>query len=108
MEEAEMATCCNSNKCLVGRVTAKARDEILMLFERKNGLAELAHALAEADDEALKNCYFYNKLIMDMGKTMTNYQQWWNKQAQLHQWVKEDGEAWEIDFDTCQVFLRKT
>lgn len=107
MEDCKKTGCGCDGPRVVGRVTAGERDEILALFERKNGLVELAHALAAVDDEALKNTYFYEKLVMDMGKTTTKYQQWWEKQAKLHQWDKAAGEVWEIDFDTCQVLLRK-
>ena len=107
--ELEKKTACGcGHRSLVGRVTSKERDEILMLFERKNGLTELAHSLAEAEDEALKHGYFYEKLVMDMGKTIAQYQQWWDERAKVHQWEKNDGEVWEIDFATCQVFALKT
>jgi CXXX repeat modification system protein len=107
VEDCKKTGCGYDSRSVVGWVTARERDEILALFERKNGLAELAHALAAADDEVLKNSYFYDKLVMDMGKTTTKYQQWWDMQAKIHQWEKAVGEVWEIDFDTCQVFLRK-
>ena len=55
MEDCKKSGCGCDNRSIVGRVTARERDEILALFERKNGLAELAHALAAADDEVLKN-----------------------------------------------------
>jgi CXXX repeat modification system protein len=95
------------DKRLVGKVTLKERDEILALFERKNGLVELVHALAQTDDEALKNSYFYEKIIADMGKTATKYQQWWDTRVKLYQWENIPGYVWEINFDSCQVFLTK-
>lgn len=107
MELDKKAGCDCDSRSLIGKVTPRERDEILALFERKNGLTELAHSLAEADDDVLKNSYFYNKLVTDMGKTLAKYQQWWDDQAKVHQWEKGAGEAWEINFDTCQVFLRK-
>ena len=97
----------NDDKRFVGKVTTKERDEILALFERKNGLAELTYSLASADDEALKNTYFYEKLVADMGETATKYQLWWDKRAKLYQWEEVCGSVWEIDFDSCQVFSRK-
>lgn len=106
--EFDTKTCdCPSESRLVGKVTPKERDDILALFERKNGLIELAHSLAETDDEVLKNSYFYEKLVADMGKTAANYQQWWDKRVTQYQWDNVCGYVWEINFDTCQVFLRK-
>lgn len=106
--EFDAKTCdCPGDSRLVGKVTPKERDEILSLFERKNGLIELARSLAESDDEVLKNCYFYEKLVADMGKTAVNYQQWWDNRIKQYQWEDVCGYVWEINFDTCQVFLRK-
>lgn len=92
---------------LIGKVSPKERDEIVTLFERKNGLVELVRSLAEADDDVLKNSYFYEKIIADMGKTSTKYQQWWDHYAKLYQWESISGYTWEINFETCQVFLQK-
>ena len=99
--------CVGCERRLAGKVTPRERDEILALHERKNGLVELVRALAEADDEALKNCYFYEKLVADMGKTAVRYQKWWDERAKIHQWENIRGYSWEIDFDSCQVFLIK-
>ena len=105
-QDNKMGCSCDIRR-LAGKVTPKERDEILALFERKNGLIELARSLAEADDEALKNTYFYEKLVADMGKTAIKYQQWWDDRVKLHQWENVCGYSWEIDFDSCQVFLIK-
>ena len=48
-------------KKLVGKVTEEEKNEILSLFERRNGLNELAKILT-ADNDAL-----YEKLVRDMG-----------------------------------------
>jgi CXXX repeat modification system protein len=93
---------------MIGKVTPKERDEISSLFERKNGLTELVRALAEADDELLKNSYFYEKIIADMGRTTTKHQQWWDRCSIQYQWEIASGYLWEIDFETCHIFLRKT
>ena len=107
MEHDNKTGCCCENRRLAGKVTPKERDEILALFERKNGLIELARSLAESDDEALKNTYFYEKLVEDMGKTASKYQKWWDDRVKIYQWENVSGYSWEIDFDSCQVFLIK-
>ena len=91
----------------IGKVTYKERDEILALFERKNGLLELVRALAETGDELLKNSHFYEKVIADLGKTTTRHEQWWDSRAKHYKWEKIYGYVWEIDFDSCKIFLRK-
>lgn len=50
---------------VVGQVTIEERNEIQQLFERRNGLNELAKILT-ADNHEL-----YEKLVKDMGETGT-------------------------------------
>lgn len=89
----------------VGKVTYEERDEILTLFERKNGLLELIKSLAAEDDETLKNQHFYEKVVADLGRITTKYQQWWDDKGQEYQWENISGYNWSIDFETCQIYL---
>ena len=86
-------------KKLVGQVTVEEKNEILALFERRNGLYELAKILT-ADNDAL-----YNKLIKDMGETNTKFQNWWDTMAKKYQWESAENGNWEINFDTCEIYL---
>lgn len=62
-------------KKLVGQVTVEEKNEIQVLFERRNGLNELAKILTP-ENEAL-----YQKLVQDMGETSTKFQQWWDNMS---------------------------
>lgn len=86
-------------KKLVGKVTTEERDEIQSLFERRNGLTELAKILS-AD-----NAELYEKLVKDMGETGTKFQQWWDGMAQKYNWEWNENGNWEINFETCEIFL---
>lgn len=86
-------------KKLVGLVTPEERTEIQTLFERRNGLNELAKILT--DD----NAELYEKLVKDLGETSTNFQNWWDRMIDKYQWESVDGGNWEIDFKTCEIFL---
>ncbi len=86
-------------KKLVGQVTLEEKNEIQMLFERRNGLNELAKILT-AD-----NAELYEKLVRDMGETGTKFQQWWDSMSQKYNWESVDGGNWEINFETCEIFL---
>ena len=86
-------------KKLVGQVTVEEKNEIQALFERRNGLNELAMILTPEKEE------LYEKLVKDMGETGTKFQQWWNDMAQKYQWESTDGGNWEINFETCEIFL---
>ncbi|MBP3738102.1 MAG: CXXX repeat peptide modification system protein [Muribaculaceae bacterium] len=83
----------------VGQVTPVERDEIQRLFERRNGLNELAKILT-AD-----NAELYERLVTDMGETGTKFQQWWDTMAQKYSWESIPDGNWEINFDTCEIFL---
>ncbi|MBD5239204.1 MAG: CXXX repeat peptide modification system protein [Bacteroidales bacterium] len=83
----------------VGRVTEQERDEIQMLFERRNGLNELAKILTVDNPE------LYERLVNDMGETSTKFQQWWNRMGEKYQWESADNGSWEIDFNDCTIYL---
>lgn len=82
----------------VGEVSEEEKKEILTLFERKNGLTELAKII-KADDA------LYEKLVMDMGATSTKFQAWWDKMSQKYQWEMKENGNWEIDFETNAIYL---
>lgn len=86
-------------KKLVGQVTPEEKNEILTLFERRNGLNELAKILT-AD-----NAELYEKLVKDMGETGSKFQGWWDRMAEKYQWESAEGGNWEINFDTCEIML---
>ena len=87
------------NKKLVGQVTPEEKNEILTLFERRNGLNELAKILT------VDNAELYEKLVKDLGETGTKFQDWWNRMAEKYQWESTEGGNWEINFDTCEIYL---
>lgn len=62
-------------KKVISKVTPEERDEIQKLFERKNGLNELARILT-SDNEDL-----YEKIVKDLGETTTKYQNWWTRMS---------------------------
>jgi CXXX repeat modification system protein len=84
---------------LVGQVTPEEKNEIQALFERRNGLNELAKVLT-AD-----NAELYEKLVKDMGETGTKFQNWWDTMAKKYQWESSPNGNWEINFETCEIFL---
>lgn len=86
-------------KKIVGQVTPEEMNEIKTLFERRNGLNELAKILT-ADNTEL-----YEKLVKDSGETGAKFQGWWDRMATKYQWEGVEGGNWEIDFDTCEILL---
>ena len=80
-------------------MTVEEKNEIQTLFERRNGLNELAKIVA-ADNTEL-----YEKLVKDMGETGTKFQQWWDTMAKKYQWESAENGNWEINFETCEISL---
>ena len=86
-------------KKIIGRVTEEEKNEIQALFERRNGLNELSQILT-VENEAL-----YEKLVKDLGETGAKFQNWWNRMGEQYNWESVEGGNWEIDFDTCNIYL---
>lgn len=84
---------------VVGQVTIEERNEIQQLFVRRNGLNELAKILTAENHE------LYEKLVKDMGETGTKFQSWWDRMGEKYQWESIEGGNWEINFDTCEIYL---
>ena len=83
----------------IGKVTEKERDDIQALFERKNGLNELARILSAENSE------LYDKLVKDMGETSLRFQDWWDSMASKYNWENAENGHWEIDFNSCSIYL---
>ena len=86
-------------KKLVGKATPEERDEIQKLFERKNGLIELAKVMP------VENEILYEKMVKDLGATAERFQEWWNDKSASYGWESHPDGSWEIDFKTCEIFL---
>lgn len=86
-------------KKLVGQVTVEEKNEIQALFERRNGLNELSKILT-VENEAL-----YEKLVTDLGETGAKFQNWWNRMGEKYNWESAEGGNWEINFETCEIYL---
>ena len=86
-------------KKVVGQVTVEEKNEIQTLFEGRNGLNELAK-IVTADNTEL-----YEKLVKDMGETSSKFQSWWDTMAQKYQWESAENGNWEINFETCEIYL---
>lgn len=89
-------------KKIIGKVTPEERTEIQILFERRNGLQELGNILT-AD-----NVELYEKLVKDLGETGTKFQNWWDRMANKYQWESSEDSSWEINFESCEIYLVKT
>lgn len=86
-------------KKVIGQVTVEEKNEIQTLFERRNGLNELAKILTADNNE------LYEKLVKDLGETGTKFQAWWDRMSDKCQWESAEGGNWEINFETCEIYL---
>ena len=83
----------------IGQVTFAEMAEIKQLHERRSGLNELANILTP------DNVDLYERLVKDLGETSLKYQDWWDRMSTKYGWERRDGGNWQINFDTCEVFL---
>lgn len=94
----------NTSRELVGQVTTAERDEIMALHERKNALIELFQTIKNVNQE---DDSLYERIVADMGKTTTKFNDWWQNTSKKHGWQNLPGYNWEIDFATCDIYLVK-
>lgn len=83
----------------VGHVTPEEAAAIRSLFERRNGLVELAKILPTDNKE------LYERLVKDLAATAANFQQWWDETSSRYGWESAENGNWEIDFTTNKIFL---
>jgi CXXX repeat modification system protein len=83
-----------------GKVTVEEKDKILSLYERRNGLMELAK-IAGSNDA------LYEKVVADLGSTNVKFQNWWNEMSNKYRWESCENGRWEIDFDSCNIYIDK-
>ncbi|WP_278671166.1 CXXX repeat peptide modification system protein [Leyella stercorea] len=86
-------------KKIISRVTEEEKNEIQALFERRNGLNELSQILT-IENEAL-----YEKLVKDLGETGAKFQDWWDRMGEKYNWESAEDGNWEINFETCEIYL---
>lgn len=86
-------------KKAIGKVTEQECAEIQSLFERKNGLNELAKILTADNNE------LYERLVKDLSETTAKFQGWWDMTSNKYQWESMANGSWEIDFNDCTIYL---
>lgn len=84
---------------IIGTVTEQEREEIQSLFERRNGLNELAKILTADNNE------LYERLVKDLSETTAKFQNWWNTMSSKYSWESAENGNWEINFETCEIYL---
>lgn len=87
------------NRKVVGQVSPEEAKQIQQLFERRNGLNELAKILTPSNVE------LYERLVKDLGETSTKFQQWWDTMSSKYQWESAPNGNWEINFQTNEIIL---
>jgi len=90
-------------KKAVGSVTPEERDEIQNLFERKSAITELFKSLPDINKESYDS--IYEKLVTDLGRTTRSFQGWWDDKGHKYSWESHPEGHWEIEFETCEIFL---
>lgn len=84
---------------LVGSVTSEEKVFIQQLFERKNGLNELAKIITSENNE------LYEKVVKDLCETSSKFQKWWDDMNAKYSWQSEQNGHWEIDFESNNIYL---
>lgn len=93
----------NNSKKLIAKISESERDEIRSLFERKGSLIELFKTFDGEENEQSNK--LFNKVVNELSITNRAYNDWFASKAKEHNWEDIPGKSWQIDFETCDVFL---
>lgn len=52
-----------------------------------------------------ENNALYERVVADMAQTQKRFDQWWSDRAAEYGWESAEDGKWEIDFQTCAIFL---
>lgn len=94
-------------KKAIGKVSPEERDQIQKLYNRKCGLLELSGTLEHLSRNELQENALYEKLIEDLGYTVNEYKNWWDRISRKYKWDNIPGYEWEINFSSCDISLKK-
>lgn len=92
----------------VGIVTEQEKDIVEKLYERNKSLDELLIALDYLDISTEEKSDSYKKIISDKAKTELEFNGWWNDMSQKYKWMSTENGTWVIDFNTKEIFLRRS
>ena len=87
------------SKKVVGHVTEEEKAQIQALFERRNGLNELAKILSP------DNVELYERLVKDLGETTTKFQKWWDDMSSKYKWEGVENGNWVIEYQNNEMSL---
>lgn len=91
---------------IVGSVTESEKSQVLLLFERKNGLEELVSSLENPILGDSGKSDLDKRIIDDIRETETKLKAWWDRMYQKYKWKSEEGSHWSIDFFTNDIVLQ--
>ena len=82
------------NGRVIWKLSEEDLDDIQDLFEKKMALENLTKIIDAKDSE------LYEKLVKDYGKTLHEYNNWWEVTSKKYNW---EGSNWWINFETREV-----
>lgn len=93
----------NESRKLIAKISEAERDEIRSLYERKGSLIELFKTFDGEDNEQSNK--LFNKVVNELSVTSRAYNEWFASKSIEHNWENIPGASWQIDFNTCDVYL---
>ena len=86
---------------IIDRVSPAEMEQIRDLHARKAALKELVFSMSAMKPEELG--HIYERVVLDLAQTVRAFDEWWADHQTAGGWPRE---KLEIDFKTCEIFLR--
>ena len=90
---------------MVGKVSEHEKDGIMSLFERMHGIEELQNTFDNDFLSPEQKVEMQLKMDTEYKKASIDSQNWWDTMYEKYKWKSIDGHIWNIDFNTCEIYL---
>lgn len=90
---------------LIVKITEEERDTISDINEKLNSLTSLSRTLCEENVVYNENSDFYSRIVEDMNKARTEYNNWWKEISAKYNLQPDRLDKYYVNFISCGIYL---
>ena len=90
---------------LIVKLTEEERDAIADINEKLSSLTSLSRTLCEENVVYNENSDFYDRIMEDLNKTRSEYNNWWKEIAAKYNLQPDRLDKYYVNFISCGIYL---